>query len=95
MNKWKQYIGLFFLPSFASIFLLGLALQGHGIIRVSIHILRNIFFLIPRLPSTIFMLWSEHSPTAKDSNSKRYNFFLLIIGMPFLLILILLDDYES
>ena len=98
MNKWKQvqkYLGLLFLPSIASVFFLGLALHGHGIIRVSVHILRNIVFLISRLPSAISMLWSEHSSTTKDSDSKRYTFLILIIGMPFLLILILLEDYDS
>ena len=76
------------------------AVCGVGPWVVLKHVSRNIVLLTPRIPSLIKKMWTDtpkKSPQEEGSHPKLSRFghyAVLIIGMPFILTMILLDDFE-
>ena len=89
-----QYFGVILLPSIATILLLVLAISGNGFIRVCTHIFKNIVLLAPRTPYTLTKMWKERH-VVLSTNHLTFKMIALIIGFPFVVLFVLLDDYEE
>jgi len=93
IKKGLQSLGVIFLPGIASALFLGMAIQGNGIVRVSKHLFRNVKLLGLRLPKA-FVRYCKEDSTYEDS-SKSVRILTMIVGLPFLIVFLLLDDYEE
>ena len=89
-----QYLGVILLPSIATVLFLGLAISGNGVIRVCIHIFKNIVWLTPRTPYALTKMWKERH-VVFSTNHLAFKIIALIVGFPFVALLVLLDDYEE
>ncbi len=89
-----QHLGALILPSTATAFFLGLAVYENGFFRVFTHISRNMILLAPRIPHVLKQMWNERKKlsTTKDL---AFSVVVLTVGMPFIALLVLLDDYEE
>ena len=94
IKRVTQYLGAMILPSTATIFFLGLAIYENGMLRVFTHICKNIVFLIPRIPNTIAKIWNERH-VVFSTDQLMFKLIALIVGFPFVMLFLLLDDYES
>ena len=94
IKRLTQHLGALILPSVATGFFLGLAVYEHGVLRVFRHLFQNIILLTPRIPNTIGQIWNERKALF-DSNHLGYTIVALVVGMPFVVLFVLLDDYEE
>ena len=94
IKRATQHLGALILPSTATAFFLGLAVYENGIIRVFSHVSRNIILLAPRTLHVLKQMWSERKELL-STDQLVFNVIILIFGMPFIALLVLLDDYEE
>ena len=94
IKRFTQHLGSLILPSTATIFFIGLAVYENGFVRVFTHVFRNVMILTPRIPHVFRQIWNERQ-TIFTVNNWACNLVYLTIGMPFILLFILLDDYEE
>ena len=94
LKQITQYLGVILLPSIATVFFLGLAISGNGIIRVCTHIFKNIVLLAPRTPYVLTKMWQERH-VVFSTNQLAFKIIALIVGFPFVALFVLLDDYEE
>lgn len=94
IQRFTQHLGAFILPSTATVFFLGMAVYENGIVRVFKHVFRNLMILTPRVPSVIGQMWNERKDLLNTKNL-GFTIVVLVAGMPFLMLFVLLDDYEE
>ena len=94
IKRFTQHLGAFILPSTATVFFLGMAVYENGLVRVFKHVFRNIMILTPRIPNVIGQMWNERKELLKTKNL-GFTIVVLTVGMPFLMLFVLLDDYEE
>lgn len=94
IKRTAQHLGALTLPSTATAFLLGLAVYENGILRVFSHISRNIILLAPRTLHVLKQIWIERKELMSTEQLVP-NIIILIFGMPFIALLVLLDDHEE
>ena len=94
ITRFTQYLGALFLPSIATVLFLGMAVYENGFLRVLKHFFRNIILLTPRIPHTIGKIWNERKKIL-DTSNLGFTVVVLTVGMPFVMLLVLLDDYEE
>ena len=94
LQKYIQKSLVVVAPVGASVLFLGAAFHGNGFMRVTKHVFRNIRILLPRTPSVLMRMWKERGQNPSDT-SLAMSIAILSIGWPFVLTLILLDDFEE
>ena len=96
MRFFKKCAQILMIPIIVNIASFGLALFavcGAGPWKVFKQVTRNIFILTPRVPSLIKQFLNDKTP--KDKSDPWYEHYaILIIGMPFIFMMIILDDFE-
>ena len=94
IKRFTQPLGALILPSTATAFFLGMAVYENGLVRVCKHVFRNIMILTPRIPNVIAQIWNERKDLLKTKKLGS-TIVVLAVGMPFLMLFVLLDDYEE
>ena len=103
MQFLKKCLQVVFSPIAVGIATVGLglfAVCGVGPWKVIKHVSRNIVLLTPRIPSLIKEMWTDtHKESVREDNpphrlSRYGHWAVLIIGLPFIVTMILLDDFE-
>jgi len=90
-------LAIIIMPISATMLFLGMALVPFSASRgwfVCKHMAKNAAFLIPRLPGVLMELWRERAKAeAEDRMSIPMMLVLSIFAMPFIGVMLLLDDY--
>ena len=72
---------------------LALALSASSRFRLLHHIGRNVLYFIRRSPQLCKDLWTDRAVAMRAFGSMWISIPILIVGAPFILTLLLLDDY--
>ena len=93
----QQVTAVVVLPISGAVFFGALALSpftGSRIWRVCLHVAKNTVRLLPRLPGLLQELWTDRmaAPPAKRT-SLPLLLLAATVGLPFIVVLLLLDDY--
>ena len=98
LRKFVQGVcGLTIFPLAGAMLFLGMALVPFSASRgwlVFSHMTKNAVLLLPRLPFLLWTLWTERSESSsKEKMSLPMVVLLSVFGMPFIVMLLLLDDH--
>ena len=90
-------LSILLLPIVAFFLLLGLALVPFSANRfrlVGRHLFRNALYLAPRVPGMLMAFWTERGNASKsDRLSLPMALMVSVLGLPFVVLLVLMDDY--
>ena len=96
MHLLKRGVQVLMLPLLVGVASVGLgllAICGAGPWKVLKHVMRNIVILTPRLPTLIKKIIEQ--PVPQDESLPKYCYIaLMVVGSPFIVMLIVLDDFE-
>ena len=83
---------LLLMPTIASSWMIIMAVQGNGVFGFCKHVSKNIIVLGSRIPQLIASL--DKKTFASESSPSLLSVGIILVGMPFIVIMILLDDIE-
>ena len=90
LRKIVHYPLLMLIPTIAAIWLFLMAIQGHGLFRLCRHICQNTLLIGRRILKLLGALTKEDVYV----NPSFFSFVIILMGMPFVVVMILLDDIE-
>ena len=83
---------LLLMPTIASSWLIIMAVQGNGVFGFCKHVSKNIIVLGSRIPQLIASI--DKKTFTSESFPSLLSVGIILVGMPFIVIMILLDDIE-